>query len=407
VVDDAVALVAVLLWATTAIEAVHVARRRPSEPALRALLLTFAFLAVSATFFVPAIQNRAAQAVGVANINEPIARTALLGAAWSVQVLLLRLRDPVAARTRTRRRSIVLLATLLALWTLFAMASVPHQTRLFTAQYGSSPVVAAYLAVSLAYLAFALIDVIRGVTRYARSAPPPLATGLRLIGLGCLLGLGYVAGKASYLIALATHSNLVSSGLESSIDRSLAVGGGLLVTAGSTLPFLADRAGRARAWWLAYRNLRHLYPLWAALYAAAPGIALDPPSSPLADRLRLRDVRLRLYRRVIEIRDGRLALATQLDPDVIARERAQALAVGWSPVEADAAGEAAALLGAIRHQHRGPAGGTPPPSPDHSATLPDEVDWLLRVARHLHRLAAATIPSATGTSAATTPRMDP
>jgi hypothetical protein len=181
----------------------------------------------------------------------------------------------------------------------------------------------------------------------------------------------------------------------------------VLVIAGSTLPFLADRATRAGAWWLAYRNLRRLYPLWAALYAATPGIALDPPSSRMIDRFRLRDVQLRLYRRVIEIRDGRLALAVHLDPGVIARERAQALSVGLSPVDADAAGEAAALLVALQQPDRVPADGPPPPSPDHSATLPEEVDWLLRVARHLQRLTLAPRPPAAGTSAAPNPRMDP
>ena len=57
-----------------------------------------------------------------------------------------------------------------------------------------------------------------------------------------------------------------------------------------------------------YRSLRRLYPLWDGLCQAVPGIALDPVPA-WADRLDPRDLRMRLYRRVIEIRDGYMALS--------------------------------------------------------------------------------------------------
>jgi hypothetical protein len=56
-----------------------------------------------------------------------------------------------------------------------------------------------------------------------------------------------------------------------------------------------------------HRSLRLLYPLWEGLCQAVPGIALDPVPR-WADRLDPRDLRMRLYRRVIEIRDGYMAL---------------------------------------------------------------------------------------------------
>lgn len=65
-----------------------------------------------------------------------------------------------------------------------------------------------------------------------------------------------------------------------------------------------------------YRSLRRLYPLWMALYRATPEIALLPPPSRLADVLTLRDPTFRLYRRVIEIQDGRLALRPYADARV-------------------------------------------------------------------------------------------
>jgi hypothetical protein len=64
-----------------------------------------------------------------------------------------------------------------------------------------------------------------------------------------------------------------------------------------------------------YRSLRRLYPLWAGLCQAVPGIALDPV--PVwADRLDPRDLQMRLYRRVIEIRDGYMALTPVAVPGI-------------------------------------------------------------------------------------------
>ena len=59
----------------------------------------------------------------------------------------------------------------------------------------------------------------------------------------------------------------------------------------------------------ALRTYRQLYPLWRSYYEAEPSIALDGATaeSPFA-AAGLRDIEPRLYRRVIEIRDGMLAV---------------------------------------------------------------------------------------------------
>ena len=235
-VDDAVAFVAVLLWLTTAVESANVLRRRHPEPALNMLLVTFGLLAITATFFVPAVHLAVGRVTGVANIGEPIARTALLGAAWSVQIMLHRLGDHGTAGFRLGRRGVVLGAFVVALWACFLAAPVDTPTVMFTRDYGHEPAVAAYLVVSLAYLWLALIDVIRGTMRYGRAAQRPLALALRLIGLGCWLGLGYIAVKVVFVVMLVTGRGTVEGGLESTISRLLAVGGGLLVISRVSAP---------------------------------------------------------------------------------------------------------------------------------------------------------------------------
>jgi hypothetical protein len=389
VVDSAVAIVAVLLWLTAAFEGVHVVRRKATDPAMHMLALTFALLAVSATFFIPAVHLASGRVSGIPNVGEPIARTALNGAAWSVQVFLLRLNDPAAARARARSRALFLIAVLVAQWTLFLTAPVERPTRMFTRDYGSTPGVAAYLIVALTYLAVALADVIYGTRRYHRSATGSLATGLRLIGLGCWFGLGYITVKATFLVVL-TRGSRTGSGVESVTGRLLAVAGAGLIIAGSLLPPLAARIRKVHRWATAYRQRRQLFPLWQLLYRAEPGIALDPPASALHDAFRVRDAELLLYRRVIEIRDGRLALAAHLDPRLVAATRETANRAGLAAVDADATAEAAALRDAAEAKQSDSSdtrdGTITSPSPDNATTLSEEVDWLLRVTQHLHHL---------------------
>lgn len=335
-VDNIVTAVALLLWATTLVEALILARHHHREPTQTWLLIAFGLLALATTFSIPGMQTFSAQASGIPNISEPLARTALLGTSWAGQMLLLRLQHHTDARTWGRRRTGILAMALIALWTLFALAPVHQQTQRLTAQYGSHPVVAAYIGISLAYFAFAIVDFLRAGLRYAPAAPPALATGLRLISLGCGFGLGYIIVKATFLAFLLAGQQMMGTGLESALTRSLTATGSVLVIAGSLLPFTTTRATRARTWLDAYRNLHRLYPLWALLQQATPQIALDPPTSARADALRLRDIEFRLYRRVIEIRDGRLALTPYLDATVADTHHAAATAQGLPPEQAAA-----------------------------------------------------------------------
>ncbi|MFJ3792820.1 MAB_1171c family putative transporter [Kitasatospora sp. NPDC090091] len=150
--------------------------------------------------------------------------------------------------------------------------------------------------------------------------------------------------------------------------------------AGATASAWADRAGRARA----RRDHRRLGPLWSAMRAALPEIELVPPERLFGGRRGRRrgDVRFALYRRIIEIRDGQLALRPHLHPAV---PRWVAEVVGPADAEELAAVvEAAAIaagLEAARAGHRFPVGPgegcVPHPVP---ADLREEAAWLVKVA---------------------------
>ncbi len=126
------------------------------------------------------------------------------------------------------------------------------------------------------------------------------------------------------------------------------------------------------------RSYRRLRPLWQAIHAAVPEIVLPP--GPSADPR----VGYRLYRRVIEIRDGQLALRPYTDPQAVARAESQARRAGVTGADLEATIEAALLATAISARESGlPRHDDPdhlPPmrSGEH---LADEVSWLIRVSQ--------------------------
>src|SRR6185312_14606632 len=78
-----------------------------------------------------------------------------------------------------------------------------------------------------------------------------------------------------------------------------------MVAVGAAMPAWAKYLARDPSSLVrARRAYRQLEPLWSALRAAAPEIALEQ---------RTRNAEVRLYRRVIEIRDGILTVRGDLD----------------------------------------------------------------------------------------------
>ncbi|GAB2576036.1 hypothetical protein GCM10027168_06270 [Streptomyces capparidis] len=138
-------------------------------------------------------------------------------------------------------------------------------------------------------------------------------------------------------------------------------------------------------WLRAYRRHRALEPLWSALHAAVPGIAL--PDRATGRSLPPRDAEFALYRRVIEIRDAYLALRPYRHPDTPAWT---ADAAARHPVPASAlaaAQEAAALAAAVECTRArvacGP-GGSIGQAP-RADTFEAEVGWLLQVSEAFAR----------------------
>ena len=176
----------------------------------------------------------------------------------------------------------------------------------FPMQFAPNPAVLAYWLVFTAYLGTTFTVIARLAWRYGRAAGcTRVGSGLLFIAGGMTAGLAYLACGSAVVIARSAGFQgwfvTTAPVLIQALFGALVV----LVAAGCVVPAAPHCPVIRRV--VLYWSLRRLYPLWDGLCQAVPGIALDPVPA-WADRLNPRDLRMRLYRRVIEIRDGYLAL---------------------------------------------------------------------------------------------------
>jgi hypothetical protein len=373
-VDIAVAGSAILLWLLALTKAR--ATIRCGSPSARWLLASLAFLALGISAVVPAVQSRLSASMGINQIQEPIARTAVVAAAFCAQLALTYTTRGQVPRTVHARRGAYASLTVGVMWLTFAQGPATH-----SAAFGSHPVadvsMTAYILVFLTYLAYAMASVMVGVWRLAQSSTGLLLKGsLIAIALGCGCCLAYVALKV-WAISRFLAGAPVPRVVESAVGQSCVALGAVLVAAGAGAVRSRERAAEMQAWVRDWRRHRQLYRLWADLTAAAPAVALDPASGPWRDALRLSDMRLRLYRRLIELRDTWLVLRPFMD-GAEGMERSPSQEPAAEQVAED---EVRRLRSALIAQREGqspqplPQAGLPPAS-----SMDDELAWWCAVA---------------------------
>ena len=151
---------------------------------------------------------------------------------------------------------------------------------------------------------------------------------------------------------------------------------GIAGTIGLALPVLGPRWDRM----ISYRKLNSL---WRALRNSVPHVVLEENRAPLFDAWNPQRSDFRLYRRVIEIRDGILALRPYFDPDVATTARGLAAVAQETEQTQDAMALAAQITAAIRDKHAGLRANEPhdsnPPGPG-GHDLDSELELLLPVA---------------------------
>jgi hypothetical protein len=333
VVSQLTNLVVVLL-ASTAIYKVC-GLRRDSLSAQFALAGVFVFLTLGVfpftEWFRVIFDDRAAQGWG--QVGARIFVVLAAGMAQSYLLLLARPFREVRAGVLYRLGGAGLIAAVLA-----TLASVTPSWALGTGTFDLWTEVVIHL-LFMVYLAGALADVAIAALRWARDCGDVVRLGLRLVAAGSVLGMAYAIGRM-----VVTFLELISGRNAALVAtfQVIALLGLVLVAAGSALPGLTRSWRSGRRTLSAHRHLDHLYPLWSDLVAVVPGIALERVEPRWRDRLHFRDLDMRLYRRVIEIRDGQLAVAcgaaemARPVPDVVDLARSLSSTTSDAPTTVDA-----------------------------------------------------------------------
>lgn len=353
-------------------------RRDWRNPALRALCAALTCIALTTTLAIPAVALLVDTVTGLTNLALLSLQICIVLFSASVQwLLLLWSYPPDEARRRGLRRVPLLAVVLVAMVVLFLLAPLDKHTTSLAGRYAGRPYVAEYLAVYLGAVLVGQAAIARLGWQYAKIAGRPLLSrGLRIAVAGAVVGMGFCLCKAVYVIGVRLELPVGPVELAAPVFAAVS---GLLLVAGLTLPAWGPRLAAVPAAVRRYQHHRQLAPLWTALYGAVPEIALVPPSGR-PDWLVARDLDFRLYRRVIEIRDGRLALRPYLDQRVKATALRLGRAAGLCGSELDATVEAAVLAAAIRAKHEDRAADTGSSDAPGGSDLPGELAWLVAVA---------------------------
>ncbi|TVT58464.1 hypothetical protein FNH05_06570 [Amycolatopsis rhizosphaerae] len=274
-------------------------------------------------------------------------------------------------RTIRHRRTVIVaaVATVAVETVLFLLAAPDPVDGDLVVAPGKVGVFAAYLGVFVGYGMANLLLFTMAIAAPVRRATGPLRVGLILITAGSVAGICWAAWAVSDIVALFRYGRIVLA--EDAVSAVLGVTAIGLGAVGATVGLwhgnLAAlvRARRAR------REHARLEPLWLLVSTAAPGVVLEPRL-----RVRYRNAEFALYRRIIEIRDGYLALREHFPPE----------ASGTT-----AADEAAMLVAAAEARREGrryPAENQGP-QPRVEATMAGEVAWLGQVADAVRVLRAS------------------
>jgi hypothetical protein len=258
-----------------------------------------------------------------------------------------------------------------------------------------SPEMLAYFTLYFAFLGTALIEILVLSWRQAQLSwhSPFRRTCLLLTSTGAAAGVAALAGQIGWAFSggpgpaaqtpavQACASLLVP--IQCTFTVALPGASVLLASAGMTLPVLAGATIAAWRFWRHLRMLHALGPLWERLRNTFPETRL--PEHGTRGRL---DPAFRLYRRAIEIADGRRMLLPYMRPEVSAAAAAAATRFGLDGDDLRATVEAAEIVAAIRAR-RSMSGVYDPQGYDSplghaDAEVPDlwaETAWLVKVAR--------------------------
>jgi hypothetical protein len=258
------------------------------------------------------------------------------------------------------------------------------------------------VALFAGYAVWALVELFLALLPQARTAPTgPLRWAVRLLQAAICLGVVWSLWSYDDFVRVSRYG--VLDGSEDTVSNTLGAACAALMVTAALVGKWSVTLEAATRWVRLCRCYVVMGPLWSALRQAMPEIAFPQGGRPLLT-LRPAGIEFAVYRRVIEIHDGRLVLRAYHHPRVaalLAEAGPSALDAGrpadgsghcaGEPAPADPAlVEAATIATALENLRLGrrftDTGGTAAPDAGFvPADLDAEVRWLSRVALAFRR----------------------
>ena len=284
-------------------------RDRPWNPAIAAIVVSFVSRGVAFLIGAPVVYRGIDGFAGVANVSRLLIN--VCGVVWSVSILIALAywnRPAPAARRTAGRWSAAAVAVVLVTVILWLRAEMPETAMNFSARHGHDLSVAAYMLMYHGSLTIGLAAVATCCCRYALLTDVTrLRYGMWLTAAGALVYLSFCAHRIAGIVGRPMNWDAGSWPLASPVATGI---GAILMMVGLTMPMWGTSIATTRDRKLARRRYRQMTPLWDDLCSLTPAIAL-----PIADDSSL-GIEFRLYRRMIEIRDGLLVISMHLPADL-------------------------------------------------------------------------------------------
>lgn len=344
------------------------------EPWKRALWAAFASLTAALTLSLPQVAEHVDGRTGIVALSTLLKHIAGIIACASVLEWVLALTRPGSFGSRWRRYAVADVA-MVAMLVLFTF--IQRKPGDFTDVMAGDPTATAYLLVFESYLGLTMATAtIMFFIAARRAASGLLRCGLWVLTAGTATGVTYVLLRSAFLIDSISGQPAGSHDLYSASEvlQMVAVA---LILIGSSMPAVSVALLGRRD----YADLNALRPLWLELTSGAPQIVLGDPPSRRTDLTGIADVRLRLLRRTVEIRDALLLLRGYVPDGDLDWARTALADQGLTGEHLEAAVEAVWLRTAITARDSGlPRQKTSTKHTTGGHDLSSEVRWLRLIA---------------------------
>jgi hypothetical protein len=360
---------AVVCWSAVAFFVIQL-RSNTRDFGRIALITAFVLEGIGYALDPPSVGEAIAVWSGIPNVVSLIIVTASILWCAAIVIAFSCWHDSPQQHMRTTRVwSSLAVVTIIALVVVWFRASLPQTAVPLPANIGTNGWAVATMIIYAVTLIIGLVKIRSLCARYANSSQKSwVAQGLKLVRWGADINLGYACVFLAGVLAPFFGTTIP---YWDAVTVPAVITSTILILAGFALPSLGPELIDVRRRLADTRAHRTLEPLWEDLVLGNPHIALRE-----SDRHK---ISYRLYRRVVEIRDGITYLAEFITPD--------AAASGSDPARTAAQQLRRAMTEKTVHRGADYSDGFAPLVGDNpNASVDEEIRWLCQLAKHYAQL---------------------